>query len=85
MASKSGFFEKYAIVAMQIDNVTFYVCKIIKVTSGSNLKKTFFSQGGATIQKNSSTNSTTLTPLGPPWVFTEAKLSTELEFGSLVC
>ena len=37
-----NFFENYAIVAMASDNVTFYVCKIIKVTSGFNLKKTIF-------------------------------------------
>ena len=37
-----NFFENYAIVAMESDNVTFYACKIIKVTSGFNLKKTNF-------------------------------------------
>ena len=36
------FFENYAIVAMQSDNITFYACKIIKGTSGFNLKKTNF-------------------------------------------
>ena len=45
------FFENYAIVAMQSDNVTYYACKIIKVTLGFNLEKTFFSPGGATIQR----------------------------------
>ena len=35
------------IVAMQSDNITFYACKIIKGTSGFNLKKTNFSPGGA--------------------------------------
>ena len=45
------FFENYAIVAMQSDNVTFYACKIIKVTSGFNLKKTILSPGSATVQK----------------------------------
>jgi len=46
------FFENHAVVAMQSDNVTFYACKIINVTSGFNLKKTiFFSPGGTTIQK----------------------------------
>ena len=35
-------FENYAIVAMQSDNVTFLSFKIIKVTSGFNLKKTIF-------------------------------------------
>jgi len=45
------FFENYAIVAMQSDNANFYACKIIKVTSGFNFKKTFLPPGGATIQK----------------------------------
>ena len=35
-------FENYATVAMQSDNVTFLSFKIIKVTSGFNLKKTIF-------------------------------------------
>ena len=35
-------FENYAIVAMQSDNVTFLSFKIIKVTSGFNLKETIF-------------------------------------------
>ena len=43
ITSKSEFFfEIYAIVAMEGDNVIFYACKIIKVTSGFNLKKTNF-------------------------------------------
>ena len=37
-----NFFENHAIVAMQSDNVNFYAYKIIKVTSGFNLKKTIF-------------------------------------------
>ena len=37
-----NFFENYAFVAMESDNVTFYACKIIKVTSGFNFKKTNF-------------------------------------------
>ena len=37
-----NFFENYAIVAMESDNVTFYACKMIKVTSDFNLKKTNF-------------------------------------------
>ena len=37
------FFENYAIVAMQSDNVSFYAYKIIKVTSGFDFKKTIFS------------------------------------------
>ena len=36
------FFENDAIVAMQSGNGTFWLCKIIKVTSGFNLKKTIF-------------------------------------------
>ena len=39
---KVDLFENYAIVAMQSDNVTFLSFKIIKVTSGFNLKKTIF-------------------------------------------
>ena len=31
-----NFFENYAIVAMESDNVTFYACKIIKDTSDFN-------------------------------------------------
>ena len=37
-----NFFENHAIVAMESDNVTFYGCKMIKVTSDFNLKKTNF-------------------------------------------
>ena len=37
-----NFFENYSIVAIESDNVTFYACKIIKVTSGFNFKKTNF-------------------------------------------
>ena len=33
-----NFFENYAIVAMESDNVTFYAYKMIKGTSGFNLK-----------------------------------------------
>ena len=39
---KIDFFENYAIVAREIDTFTFYACKIIKGTSGFNLKKTNF-------------------------------------------
>ena len=45
------FFQNCAIVAMQIDNITFYACKMIKGTSGFNLKKQIFLLGGANIQK----------------------------------
>ena len=37
-----NFFENHAIVAMESDNVNFYPCKVIKVTSGFNLKQTNF-------------------------------------------
>ena len=36
-----NFFENYAIVAMESDNVTSYACKIIKVTSAIKLNQTF--------------------------------------------
>ena len=49
---KVDYFKDYAIVTMQSDNVTFYACRIIKATSGFNLKKQFLSAGGATIQKS---------------------------------
>ena len=84
------YFKNYAIVAMHSDNVTFYTCRMIKVTSGFNLKKIFFSPGGTAIQKtaeffSNTNNSTTLTLSGSPGVSREAKLSTEFEFGSLMC
>jgi hypothetical protein len=47
------FFENYAIVAMQSDNANFYACKKIKVTSGFDFKKTFFSARGRHHPKNS--------------------------------
>ena len=84
------FFENYAIVAMQSDNITFYACKIIKGTSGFNLKKTnFFARWRQHPKKQlkyflNKNNSTTLTLPGPPGVSREAKSSTEFEFGSLV-
>ena len=42
MTSKSGFLWKLCFVAMQSDNITFYAYKMIKGTSGFNLKKTIF-------------------------------------------
>ena len=39
---KVDFFENYAIVAKQSEIVTFCACKIIKETSGFNLKNTIF-------------------------------------------
>ena len=45
------FFENDAIVAMQSGNGTFWLCKIIKVTSGFNLKKTIFFARGRHHQK----------------------------------
>ena len=50
---KVDFFENYAIVAMQSDNANFYACKIIKVTSGFDFKKTFFSARRRHHPKNS--------------------------------
>ena len=76
---------------MQSDNITFYACKIIKGTSGLNLKKNkLFHQVAPTSKKQlkyfSNTNiSTTLMPSGPPGVSKEAKLFTEVEFGGLMC
>ena len=84
------FFENYAIVAMQSDRDTSYACKIIKVISGFNLKKTiFFHQVAPTSEKqlkyfSNTNNSTTLTPSGPPGMSREVKLSIEFKFGSLV-
>ena len=75
------FFENYAIVAMQSDNITFYACKIIKGTSGFNLKKTiFFCQVAPTYKKqlkyfSNTNNSTILTPSEPPEVSREAKFA----------
>ena len=83
------FFEKYAIVAsIQSGNIIFYACKIIKGTSGFNLKREV-APGGATSKTqlkyfSNKSNSTTLTPPGPPGVSKEEKSSTEFEFGSLV-
>ena len=73
------FFENYAIVAMESENVTFYACKIIKVTSGFNVKKTIFFARWHQHPKTAE-----LTPPGPPGVSREAKSSTEFKFGSLV-
>ena len=90
-----NFFENFAIVSMQIDNVTLYAYEILKVTSGINLKKAIFFTGWHHHPKNSkynryilnTNNSNTLTLSGPPGhggVSREAKLTTEFEFGSLV-
>ena len=83
-------FENYAFVAIKSDNVPFYTCKIIKVTSGFNLKKKKKIRQVAPTSKNqlkyfsNTNNSTILTLPGPPGVSREAKSSTEFEFGSLV-
>jgi hypothetical protein len=47
------FFEKYDIVAMQSDNAKFYASNMIKVTSGFDFKKTFFSARWRHHPKNS--------------------------------
>ena len=68
---KVDFFKNYAIVAMQSDNIIFCACKMIKGTSGFNLKKTiFFRQMAPTSKKqlkyfSNINNSTILTPPGP--------------------
>ena len=83
------FFENHAIVAMQSDNITFYACRMIKVTLGFNLKEIFFFHQAAPPSKKqlkhfSNTNiSTTLMPPGPPGVSKKAKSFTEFEFGGL--
>ena len=50
---KVNFFKNYAIVAMQSDNVNLYAYKMIKVTSGFDFKKTFFSARRRHHPKNS--------------------------------
>ena len=83
-------FENYAIIAIQSDHFIFYAFKIIKVTSGFNLKKTIFFRQAAPPSKkqlnffSNTNNSTTLMPSGPPGVSGEGKLSTEFKFGNLV-
>ena len=81
--------ENYAVVAIPSDNANLYVCKIIKVTSGFNLKKKIFHQVAPPSRKqlkyfSNTNNSTTLTLSGSPGASREAKLSTKFEFGSLV-
>ena len=83
------FFENRGVVAIESYNVTFYPCKIIKVTSGFNLKKKIFHQVAPPSRKqlkyfSNTNNSTALTLSGSPGVSREAKSSTELEFGGLV-
>ena len=75
------FFENHATVAMKIDKSTFYACKIIKVTSGFNLK-IFFSLCDTNIKKTAEnfSNTNNSTTLMPPGVSREAKLSIEFEF-----
>ena len=68
---KVDFFENYAIVARQSDNVTLSACKIIKKTSGFNLKETIFFRQAVPPSKvqlkyfSSTNNSTTLAPPRP--------------------
>ena len=78
-------------MAIDTDKNTFLMTILIKLTLGNifiKVKKIL--QGGATVTKqliyfSNADNSTTLTPLGSPGVSREAKLTTEFEFGSLVC
>ena len=86
--SSSG---NYEIMAISTDKNTFLISLIIRLTLGNifiTVKK--IRQGSATVTKqliyfSNADNSTTLTPPGSPGVSREAKLSTEFEFGSLVC
>ena len=90
MASKSGFFWKtwncgyFHAKKHLFDGHTF------KADIGQHFDKSEkIHQGGATISKqlkyfSNANNSTTLMDPGPPGVSKEAKLSTKLEFGSLV-
>ena len=85
------FFERLEIVAICIPKKLFFDGYTYKADIGQYLIKVKkIRQGGATISKqlkhfSNANNSTTLTPPGPSGVSKEAKLSTEFEFGSLVC
>ena len=85
------FFENYAIVAMPSANDFFYAFTINKGDIRLQFEgNKFFHQVAPTFKNqlkyfSNTNNSTTLTPLGPSRVSKEAKLSTEFEFGSLVC
>ena len=78
-------------MAIDVDKNTFLMTILIKLTLGNIfIKVKKIRQGGATVTKqliyfSNADNSTTLTPPGSPGVSREAKLSTEFEFGSLVC
>ena len=86
---KADFFENYAIVAMQSDNITFYACNIIKGTSSFNFEENnFFRQLAPSSKKqlkyfSYTNNSTTLMPPGLLRVSREAKSSTEFEFNAI--
>ena len=79
------FFENYAIVAMQSDNVTFNKGDISLQFEKNNFFRQVVPPSKKQLKYFSNTNnSATLTPSGPPGVSREAKLSTKFEFGSLV-
>ena len=84
------FCRKVEIVAINTEKITFLMTILIKVTLDNIfIKAKKIRQGGATVIKqliyfSNADNSTTLMPPGSPRVSREAKLSTELEFGSLV-
>ena len=78
------------IVWIGTDKKTFFNDHTYKTNIGQHFHRgEKIRQGGATVTKqliyfSNADNSTTLTPPGFPGVSREAKLSTELEFGSLV-
>jgi hypothetical protein len=77
-------------VAIDTDKNTFFNDHTYKTDIGQHFHKTEkIHQGGTTVTKqlinfSNADNSTTLTSPGSPGVSSEAKLSTELEFGTLV-
>ena len=81
-----NFCRKVEIVAIDTDKNTFLMTGIGQHFHNSEKIR----QGGATVTKqliyfSNADNFTTLTPPGSPGVSREAKMSTEFEFGSLVC
>ena len=83
-------FENYATVAMQSDNVTFFIIQDNKSDIRLQFEENnFFHQVAPPSKKqlkyfSNTNNSTTLMLAGSPGVSREAKLSTEFEFDSLV-
>ena len=85
------FCRKFEIVAIDTDKNTFFNDHSYKTDIGQHFHKSEkIRQGGATVTKqliffSNADNSTALMPTGSPGVSREGKLSTEFEFGSLVC